>query len=101
MRNIEMKKMEQNADRASQLLTAMANPKRLLILCNLLDSELNVSELAERIDLGQSPLSQHLSKLRAWGLVKTRREGQQINYTLASDDVRQVLMTLYNIYCAC
>ncbi|WP_375599765.1 ArsR/SmtB family transcription factor [Devosia sp. Naph2] len=101
MLNIEMKKMEQNADRASQLLTAMANPKRLLILCNLLDSELNVSELAERIDLGQSPLSQHLSKLRAWGLVKTRREGQQINYTLASDDVRQVLMTLYNIYCAC
>jgi len=101
MLNIEMKKMEQNADRASQLLTAMANPKRLLILCNLLDSELNVSELAERIDLGQSPLSQHLSKLRAWGLVKTRREGQQINYTLASDDVRQVLMTLYNIYCPC
>lgn len=101
MLNIEMKRMEQNADRASQLLTAMANPKRLLILCNLLDSELNVSELAERIDLGQSPLSQHLSKLRAWGLVKTRREGQQINYTLASDDVRQVLMTLYNIYCAC
>ena len=101
MLNIEMRKMEQNADRASQLLTAMANPKRLLILCNLLDSELNVSELAERIDLGQSPLSQHLSKLRAWGLVKTRREGQQINYTLASDDVRQVLMTLYNIYCAC
>lgn len=101
MLNIEMRRMEQNADRASQLLTAMANPKRLLILCNLLDSELNVSELAERIDLGQSPLSQHLSKLRAWGLVKTRREGQQINYTLASDDVRQVLMTLYNIYCAC
>jgi len=101
MFNIEMEKMEQNADRASQLLTAMANPKRLLILCNLLDSELNVSELAERVDLGQSPLSQHLSKLRAWGLVKTRRDGQQINYTLASDDVRQVLMTLYNIYCAC
>lgn len=93
--------MEQNADRASQLLTAMANPKRLLILCNLLDRELTVSELGERVDLGQSPLSQHLSKLRAWGLVKTRREGQQINYTLASNEVRQVLATLYNIYCAC
>ncbi len=101
MLNMEMERMERNADRACQLLTAMANPKRLLILCNLLGQELNVSQLAERVDLGQSPLSQHLSKLRAWGLVKTRREGQQINYTLASDEVRQVLTTLYNIYCAC
>jgi len=101
MINMELEKMEQNADKASQLLTAMANPKRLLILCNLLDQELNVSQIAERVDLGQSPLSQHLSKLRAWGLVKTRRDGQQINYSLASDEVRQVLTTLYNIYCAC
>lgn len=101
MINMEMEKMEQNADKASQLLTAMANPKRLLILCNLLGQELNVSQIAERVDLGQSPLSQHLSKLRAWGLVKTRRDGQQINYSLASDEVRQVLTTLYNIYCAC
>lgn len=93
--------MEENADRASELLTAMANPKRLLILCNLLDQELNVGDLAERVGLGQSPLSQHLSKLRAWGLVKARRDGQQVNYSLASDEVRQVLTTLYGIYCAC
>ena len=92
--------LEPRADEAAELLAAMANPKRLLILCNLLDQELNVSQIAERVDLGQSPLSQHLSKLRAWGLVKTRRDGQQINYTLASDEVRQVLTTLYNIYCA-
>lgn len=100
MINMEMDRMARNADEASQLLTAMANPKRLLILCNLLDQELNVSQIAERVDLGQSPLSQHLSKLRAWGLVKTQRDGQQIKYSLASDEVRQVLTTLYNIYCA-
>lgn len=101
MIKMELARMEENADRASQLLTAMANPKRLLILCNLLDQELNVGDLSERVDLAQSPLSQHLSKLRAWGLVKTRREGQQVNYSLASDEVRQVLTTLYKIYCAC
>jgi len=101
MIKMELAKMEENADRASQLLTAMANPKRLLILCNLLDAELNVGQLSERVALGQSPLSQHLSKLRAWGLVRTRRDGQQVNYSLASDEVRQVLMTLYTIYCAC
>lgn len=100
MINMDLSRMEQNVDQASQLLTAMANPKRLLILCNLLDQELNVSQLAERVNLAQSPLSQHLSKLRAWGFVKTRRDGQQVNYSLQSDDVRQVLSTLYGIYCA-
>ena len=101
MIKMELERMEANADKASQLLTAMANPKRLLILCYLLDSELNVGQLSERVELGQSPLSQHLSKLRAWGLVKTRRDGQQVNYSLASDEVREVLTTLYRIYCAC
>ena len=100
MIKMDLAKMEQNADEASQLLTAMANPKRLLILCNLIDQELNVGQLAERVNLAQSPLSQHLSKLRAWGFVKTRRDGQQVNYSLQSDDVRQVLSTLYGIYCA-
>jgi len=100
MIKMDIAKMEENAERASQLLTAMANPKRLLILCNLLDREMSVNELSDRVDLAQSPLSQHLSKLRAWGFVKTRREGQQIHYTLASSDVREVLATLYGIYCA-
>ncbi|MCR6637131.1 helix-turn-helix transcriptional regulator [Devosia sp.] len=100
MINMNLETMEQNADRASQLLSAMANPKRLLILCNLLERELNVGQLAEQVQLGQSPLSQHLSKLRAWGLVTTRRDGQQINYALASEEVRRILATLYDIYCA-
>ena len=92
--------MEANADQATRLLTAMANPKRLLILCNLLEREMNVTELGDRVGLAQSPLSQHLSKLRAWDFVKTRRDGQQVHYSLASDAVKQVLMTLYGIYCA-
>ncbi len=100
MIKMDLRQMEANADRASHLLTAMANPKRLLILCNLLEGELNVGDLADRVQLAQSPLSQHLSKLRAWGLVKTRRDGQQIHYSVASDDVRRVLQTLYDIYCA-
>ncbi|HZP21366.1 MAG TPA: metalloregulator ArsR/SmtB family transcription factor [Bauldia sp.] len=87
------------AGEAAELLAAMANEKRLLILCNLLDEELSVGQLAERVDLAQSPLSQHLGKLRALKLVATRREGQMILYRLASDGVAQVLKTLYGIYC--
>ena len=96
---MEIDKMEANAEQATRLLTAMANPKRLLILCNLLEREMNVTELGEKVGLGQSPLSQHLSKLRAWDFVKTRRDGQQVHYSIASDAVKQVLTTLYRIYC--
>lgn len=92
--------LEPRAEEAAQLLAAMANPKRLLILCNLLEQERSVGELAEIVNLEQSPLSQHLSKLRALGLVKTRREGQSIRYRLASNEVTRVLTTLYEIYCA-
>ena len=77
----------------------MSNPKRLLILCHLLGQELNVGQLAERVDLAQSPLSQHLAKLRALKLVAARRDGQQVLYRLASDEVVKVLTTLHGIYC--
>ena len=97
---MEIEKVEASADQATRLLTAMANAKRLLILCNLLEREMNVTELGDKVGLGQSPLSQHLSKLRAWDFVKTRRDGQQVYYSLASDAVKQVLTTLYAIYCA-
>ena len=91
--------LEPRADEAAELLAAMANPKRLLILCNLLDEELSVGELSERVQLAQSPLSQHLTTLRALRLVATRRDGQMIRYRLASDSVASVLTTLYSIYC--
>ncbi|MDR3474354.1 MAG: metalloregulator ArsR/SmtB family transcription factor [Devosia sp.] len=87
------------ADEAAELLAAMSNPKRLLILCNLLDTELSVGELSARVELAQSPLSQHLAKLRALKLVAARRDGQQVLYRLASQEVATVLSTLHGIYC--
>jgi DNA-binding transcriptional ArsR family regulator len=97
---MQISDLEPRADEAAQLLTAMANPKRLLILCNLLEQERSVGALRQIVGLEQSPLSQHLSKLRALGLVKTRRDGQTIFYRLASEPVTRVLSTLYDIYCA-
>lgn len=92
--------LAEKSDAAASLLTAMANPSRLMILCHLLNEELTVSDLAQRVRLNQSPLSQHLAKLRALGLVRTRREGQSIYYRLASPEVEAVLNTLYSLYCA-
>jgi len=91
---------EESAEQASSLLTAMANAKRLVVLCNLLEGEKTVGHLAEIVGLTVAAASQHLAKMRALGLVKTRRDGQQIHYRLASMEVEEVLKTLYGLYCA-
>jgi DNA-binding transcriptional ArsR family regulator len=99
-RNQDIAALEEKAEEASRLLAAMANPKRLLVLCNMLEGERSVGELAEIAGLSSAALSQHLGKMRALSLVKTRREGQTIYYSLASRDVRAVLETLYRVFCA-
>ncbi len=82
------------------LLGAMANARRLMVLCNLLEGERSAGQLAEIVGLSPAALSQHLGKMRALGLVATRREGQAIHYRLASQDVHEILETLYRLYCA-
>ncbi|MGO7164453.1 ArsR/SmtB family transcription factor [Rhizobium johnstonii] len=83
---------------AAALLSAMANPKRLLILCSLVKGEAAVGVLATQVGLSQSALSQHLSKLRAQKLVKTRRDAQTIYYSSTSEPVMKILATLEDIY---
>ena len=79
--------LEEKAEEASVLLTAMANGKRLVVLCNLLEGEKSVGELVQIVGLSQGALSQHLAKMRALNLVETRRAGQTIYYRLASREV--------------
>ena len=76
----------------------MANPKRLLILCNLVNGEVPVGVLATQVGLSQSALSQHLSKLRAQKLVKTRRDAQTIYYSSNAPQVLALLGALETIY---
>jgi DNA-binding transcriptional ArsR family regulator len=70
------------------------------VLCNLLEGEKSVGQLASIAGLAVPALSQHLGKMRALDLVKTRRDGQTIYYQLASEEVAEVLRTLYRLYCA-
>lgn len=99
MRKLNVADMDKVAGEASELLMAMANAKRLMIMCHLLEGESTVNALAERVGMSQTAVSQQLAKLRALRLVSTRREAQQIFYSLASDNVERVLETLYGIYC--
>ncbi|MCP4185927.1 MAG: helix-turn-helix transcriptional regulator [Hyphomicrobiales bacterium] len=91
--------MEYKLEEASILLTMMSNPRRLSILCKLLEGERNVMDLAKAVNLSQSALSQHLAKLRGSKLVATRRDAQTIYYSLSSDKVTAILTVLYDIYC--
>ena len=99
MRKSKFRNLDKRAREASELLAVMANEKRLMILCHLLDGEVSVNDLAGLTEMNQSALSHQLAKLRAHKLVETRRSGQQVNYRLASKNVESVLQTLYRIYC--
>jgi DNA-binding transcriptional ArsR family regulator len=92
--------MQKKAGEASTLLGAMSNEKRLMILCQLIEGEKSVTELAEALGVRQPTVSQHLALLRKDGFVESRREGQVQYYAIASDEVRTILTTLYTIYCA-
>ena len=87
--------MRLHAADASRVLKALANEKRLLLLCQLVEGECSVGELNARVDLSQSALSQHLAVLRDEGLVTTRREAQTIYYALAEGPAQQILATLH------
>ena len=88
------------AAEAAGVLKALANEKRLMILCKLLErGEMSVMPLADEVGLSQSALSQHLAKMRDEGIVGFRRDGQTIFYRLADRNVGRILKTLKTIYC--
>jgi len=90
--------LEESAHAAARMLKLLASEQRLLLLCRLVEGECSVGELAEHAKLAQSAASQHLGKMRAEGLVATRREAQTIYYRLADPAAMRVLDTLCDIY---
>ena len=93
-------KLAESAAAASDFLKALANENRLLLLCLLSEGERSVSELEGILGLRQPTLSQQLGRLRADNLVSNRRDGKTIYYSLASEEVRQVIGLLHKLYCA-
>jgi len=99
--NSDLEELKDNAGTAADFLQLFANDKRLRILCELMEEkELSVGALAASVELSQSALSQHLAKLRADGMVETRRESQTIYYRLAPDPrIRRMLSLLKRLFC--
>lgn len=95
----ELEKLAASAHLASDLLKAMSNQNRLMILCRLLDQELSVSEINDGVPLSQSALSQHLAALRKAKLVDTRRESQTIYYRVHNPAVLKIITILKDTFC--
>ncbi len=92
-------RMAHKAKRASELLKALAHESRLMILCILTEGEKSVRELEDHLGLRQPTVSQQLARLRADGLVATRRDGKTIFYSVASDEARVVMGAVYDVFC--
>jgi DNA-binding transcriptional ArsR family regulator len=98
--DINLAELQSRALRATSLLKAMANPVRLLVLCQLAEGEKSVGELERVVDVSQSALSQHLALLRQRGIVGSRRAGQAIYYSLSGPEAPALLAALYEVYCS-
>lgn len=95
----ELDQLMRKARKASDFLKALSHENRLLLLCLLSEKERSVSDLENILSLRQPTVSQQLARLRLDGLVTTRRDGKTIYYSLANNDVRQVISIIYRIFC--
>ena len=95
-----MEEMRDRAGEAGKFLKSLCNEHRLLILCALVEGEKSVGELERLLEMRQPHLSQHLTRLRTDGLVRTRRVSRTIYYCLGSEPAERVLGLLYDLFCA-
>jgi ArsR family transcriptional regulator len=97
---MDLATLEAHAGTVADLLKALGNPRRLMVLCKLAEhGEMTVNALADEVGLGQSALSQHLARMRGEGLVSFRRESQTLWYRIADPRCESLLATLYQLYC--
>ncbi len=97
---IDLERLQDNSFEAADFLKTLANSNRLMILSRLLGKEICVGDLEKNLDISQSALSQHLSRMRAEGLVSTRRHSQQIFYKIKDDRVAEMLKLTYDLFCS-
>ncbi|SRR5690606_1620835 len=97
--DLEITTMRDSADQVVGILKSLANTDRLIILCHLSQTELNVSQIEHLTGIQQPTLSQQLMMLRKSDVVSTRRDGKQIYYSIKDENLVVILKTLYQLYC--
>jgi DNA-binding transcriptional ArsR family regulator len=98
--NIDPRRMAKAAQKASDLMKTLGHKDRLMVLCHLTSGEKSVGELAALLSIPQSPLSQHLARMRKENLVTTRREAQTIYYSIASPEAASIVAVMHELFCS-
>jgi len=98
--DFNLEDMKKSAAKASALMKTLGHQGRLMILCQLVTGEKSVGELSRLLGIAQSPLSQHLSRMRGEGLVMPRRSAQTVYYSLNSTEAGKIIECVYRLYCA-
>ncbi|MCO5063196.1 MAG: metalloregulator ArsR/SmtB family transcription factor [Rhizobiaceae bacterium] len=96
---MNVKEMIPASGRAAELLRSLSHPQRLLVLCALVNEERSVAELRDLLGIEQVPMSQQLMRLRADGLVESRREGTTVYYRITRPEVQTVVQALHDAFC--
>ncbi len=99
LRQGDLSRMQESASQAAAFLRTLANPERLMLLCQLVDGEKNVGELSQATGIVQPTLSQQVGVLRTDGLIEARREGRYMYYRISDPVALKVLDVLYRAYC--
>ena len=96
---VDPEAMRKHSAEASELLKTLANEKRLVLCCLLMERDHTVAELNARVELSQSALSQHLAVLREVGVVRCERDGQRVRYSLSTGPALAIIGALHASYC--
>ena len=91
--------MMDSAKEATDFLKALAHEGRLMILCRLVEGECSVAEFEAMLSARQAAVSQQLTRLRLEGLVKTRRDGKTMYYSIADERVSAMVGHIYKMFC--
>lgn len=94
-----MEQMKENAKEVANLLKVMANENRLLILCELIEEPMSVSQLLEKLNITQSGISQHLAILKANGILDYDKKAQTIFYSIKDERIYKLMECLKEMYC--
>lgn len=98
--SVNIEEMKKNANEAAEVLKVLAHPERLMVLCQLTAGEIGVGALQSCSTLSQSAFSQHLTVLRKYGLIKSRKKSQQVFYSLDDPRVVQLIHSLQSTFCS-
>ncbi len=94
-----MKAILGKCEDVSQVFKSLSHPVRLKVLCFVIDGEKSVNELTEFCGISQSAMSQLLNRMRAEGIVNSRKDGTYVYYGIADANIVKLLRAIKEIYC--